>query len=116
MTRKTKTVKECRHIKANGLKCHSPALRGFPYCYFHSRSRYLAPARKPSADQPLELPRLESYADVGSALNQILQALASSRISTKRAGLLLYNLQLASQSALDPQYPSAPAPHLPSPQ
>ena len=116
MTGKVKIAKECRHIKANGLKCHSLALRGFPFCYFHSRSRYPAPARKPSVDQPLELPRLESYVDVGSALNAILQALASSRISTKRAGLLLYNLQLASQSALDPQYPSAPAPHLPSPQ
>ena len=30
---------ECRHIKTSGGKCGSPALRGQPYCYFHSRLR-----------------------------------------------------------------------------
>lgn len=25
----------CRHIKANGLRCESPALRGETFCYFH---------------------------------------------------------------------------------
>ena len=35
--------KECRFIKANGLKCQSPALRGSPFCYFHSRTRVVVP-------------------------------------------------------------------------
>ncbi len=32
-------VLECRHIKLSGGKCGSPALRGKPYCYFHSRMK-----------------------------------------------------------------------------
>ena len=31
--------RECRHIKSDGKKCHSPAQRGSAYCYFHARSR-----------------------------------------------------------------------------
>jgi hypothetical protein len=106
---KSEKVNECRFIKANGIKCQSPALRGFPFCYFHSRSRYPAPRRKPTADQPIELPHLENSADIGPALAEIFQALASSRISTKRAGMLLYNLQLVSSSAFGSRS-SAPDP------
>ena len=28
---------ECRHIKSNGSKCHSPAMKDKPYCYYHLR-------------------------------------------------------------------------------
>jgi hypothetical protein len=31
--------RECRHIKTDGKKCHSPAKRGSAFCYFHARSR-----------------------------------------------------------------------------
>ena len=32
----------CRHIMPNGFRCHSPALRGMPFYYFHARLHRLA--------------------------------------------------------------------------
>jgi hypothetical protein len=29
----------CQHIKKNGIRCGSPALRGRSFCYFHTRWR-----------------------------------------------------------------------------
>jgi hypothetical protein len=100
-------VEECRFIKANGLKCQSPAMRGSRFCYFHGRARILSP-RPRSRDQALKLPRLVNSASISVALNEILQALASGSIDTKRAGNLLYALQMAQQNL-----PAAPPTHLP---
>ena len=90
--------KECRHIKANGLKCQSPAMRGSPFCYFHARVRVYVPARKPSTGQTFELPPLKNSADIHAALHAIMNALANSRIKPSAAGKLLYGLQLAQKS------------------
>jgi hypothetical protein len=90
--------KECRFIKANGLKCQSPALRGACFCYYHARTRVVFPRRKGFTDKPLELPPPENADAIQAALSQILDALASSSISPKRAGTLLYGLQIAQKS------------------
>ena len=88
----------CRHIMPNGCKCHSPALRGKPFCYFHTRLHGLAakPAAAPGA--PLKLPILEDRSAIQVALAQVLDALGSSRIDPRRAGLFLYALQIASRN------------------
>jgi hypothetical protein len=31
------TIPICRHLKANGIRCQSPALSGETFCYFHAR-------------------------------------------------------------------------------
>ena len=31
---------ECRHILPNGRKCHSPALRGKPFCFHHAKLHF----------------------------------------------------------------------------
>ena len=31
------SVKLCHYLKPDGITCHSPALRGRQYCYFHLR-------------------------------------------------------------------------------
>ena len=43
---------ECRHIKTSGGKCGSPALRGQPYCYFHSRLKERTAASRPRRHLP----------------------------------------------------------------
>jgi hypothetical protein len=104
--------KECRFIKTNGLKCHSPAMRGSVFCYFHARTRIYVSRSQPK-DKALQLPPLENFASLQDALNEIVQALASGRVDTKRAGNLLYALQLARQSLLDGPFslpPSQPPP------
>src|SRR5271169_4705534 len=32
-----KNIRSCTHIKVNGTRCGSPALRGEVFCYFHQR-------------------------------------------------------------------------------
>lgn len=90
--------KECRHIMPNGAKCQAAALRGKPYCYFHTRLHRLA-AEPPSApDAPLKFPILEDRSAIQLALAHVFDALGSSRIDPRRAGLFLYGLQIASQN------------------
>jgi hypothetical protein len=90
-------VKECRHIMPNGAKCKSPALRGKPCCYFHARLHQMA-ARPKSPEEPLTIPVLEDRCAIQLALSQVLSGLASAKIDPRRAALLLYGLQIASQN------------------
>jgi hypothetical protein len=60
----------------------------------HSAATEAYPARIDSAS--LDLPPLEDAESIQLALIDVAQALAANRIETKRAGLLLYALQVAS--------------------
>jgi hypothetical protein len=88
----------CQHIKVNGLQCGSPALTNRKYCYFHAdmrdRARRLRKAAKPESSLPL----LEDANSIQVALIQTLNDIASGRLDTKRASLLLYGLQTASMN------------------
>ncbi|MGD0479667.1 MAG: hypothetical protein ABSA42_05815 [Terracidiphilus sp.] len=99
---------ECRHIKSNGCKCKSPALRDKPYCYFHMRlHRMIHAAKAESAAAPgaaldatIEIPVMEDRTAVQFALTQVLQGLGAKRLEPRRAGQLLYGLQIASLSSI----------------
>jgi hypothetical protein len=54
----------------------------------------------------LDLPPIEDTASIQLALIEVLQALAANRLDTKRAGLLLYGLQVASANAKHCKIPS----------
>ena len=97
-------VPECRHIKTSGGKCGSPALRGQPYCYFHSRLKQRM--NQSSSACPIdglskELANLEDRGAIQHAVTEVATAVADFRIDTKRAGILLYALQIASGNAKD---------------
>ena len=91
---------ECRHIMPNGARCHSPALRNMHFCYYHTRLHRLAnPANSTSTpDEPLKLPIIEDRSAIQVALSKVFDALASSKIDTRAAGLYLYGLQIAAQN------------------
>lgn len=57
------------------------------------------PVTGASPNTSLDLPPLEDAASIQLALIEVAQALAANRIDTKRAGLLLYALQVASVNA-----------------
>jgi hypothetical protein len=102
----TGTCPECRFIRSNGLKCHAAAMRGSQFCYFHGRTRIcVARPRK----KPLQLPPLQDQESIHAALSQVIHALASGDLDGKRAGSLLYALQMAQQTVCDAP-PSPPAP------
>jgi len=92
--------KQCRHIMTSGNKCHAIALRDKPYCYYHMNvHRIMAASRKPSKskDKDFEFPFPDSHASLQLSAFQVLSALGSSQIDLKRAGMILYCLQIVSQ-------------------
>ncbi len=94
---------ECRHIKTSGGKCASPAMHDRPFCYYHWRQRERAAERRTSPAVPLShaLSNLEDRGAIQHAITHVIMALADYQIDTKRAGILLYGLQLASSNAKD---------------
>ena len=78
----------CQHIKADGLRCHSPALRGKRLCYFHGRIHY------PRSRRTL-LPPLEDANSVQAVLLSVQRALLEGTVDHDIAHLLLYALDIA---------------------
>src|SRR5580698_2491702 len=77
---------QCRHIFTGGHRCGSPCLRGEDFCYYHHTNR-----------RPVQDPRTrEDRSAIQLAIGQILLRIAHNQIDSKRAGLLLYGLQIAS--------------------
>lgn len=87
---------ECRHIKTNGLRCHAAALSGKPWCYFHAKLHRLHSPKTPDS-QKFKLPPIEDSSSTLIALGQVIRSLDSPFMDCRRAGLLLYGLQIAAQ-------------------
>jgi hypothetical protein len=96
---------ECRHIFTSGKKCQSPALKEQNFCYFHNSNRK-RPAPKDQAYEPYIAPQdtthhltpLEDADAIQLALSDVVLALAANRIDPRRARILIYGLQVASQN------------------
>jgi hypothetical protein len=78
----------CSAIKADGTGCGSPKMKNHIYCYAHSK---MLEARA----ENLALPRLEDANAIQMAVMLVQRALIDDEISEKKAGLLLYSLQIA---------------------
>jgi len=95
---------QCRHIKIDGVRCGSPSLRNEPFCYYHHNIRRPVPIRELERRQGLqgtfELPNPEDRSAIQHAIGQVLQRIASNDLDPRRAGLLLYGLQIASLNLL----------------
>jgi hypothetical protein len=84
------TIPQCHHIKDNGVRCGSPALRGKDLCYFHLRQLRQRPT--------LHIPILEDRPSIQFAVTQVLRAALEDRIDDARLRTLLYALQVASMN------------------
>jgi hypothetical protein len=89
----------CKHLKEDGMPCGSPALRGGRLCYYHNRDQQRlefsgSAIRRADVLGP-RLPHMKSLADVQSALYEVITALATDRVSTRRAGRILFDLEQA---------------------
>jgi len=91
-------IPQCRHIKTNGIRCGSPAVRSHYYCYYHAQTQqhHRRHSSAEGRELPLQLPPLEDAHSIQLALMEIGHAILNDRISDKKAGLLLYMLQTAS--------------------
>ena len=86
--RRANDAPRCRWVKQDGTSCGSPQMRSHIYCYAH---RQMMEARALA----LQLPAAEDANSIQVGLMRIQKALIDDTISTKKAGLLLYSMQLA---------------------
>jgi hypothetical protein len=86
--RRANDAPRCRWIFQGGTTCGSPQMRNHIYCYAH---RQMMEARALG----LQLPAAEDANSIQVGLMRIQKALIDDTISTKKAGLLLYSMQLA---------------------
>jgi hypothetical protein len=86
-------VKVCTHIKVNGVRCGSPALRGEQFCYFHQRM--IRGVRTPGKSRLHPIALIEDEAAIQSSLMEVINALARNTIDLPRAELLLRALNAA---------------------
>jgi hypothetical protein len=101
---------QCRHIFTDGHRCASPTLRSpaghEPFCYYHHTTRGAAartspPPRESSAASnnrrsTFTLPLPEDRSSIQHSIGEVLRRIAANEIDSRRAGLLLYGLQIAS--------------------
>jgi hypothetical protein len=92
---------ECRHIMPNGAHCHSPAMRGLAWCYFHVPGRRSSQNRSQARSRPLKLPPLVNRRAVQTALVQVLNAIGPRKISQKSAGQMLFGIRMALDNIRD---------------
>ena len=98
------TLYQCRHILTDGRRCGSPSLRKEHFCYYHHKIRRPVPIRELEARRGMqgvfELPNPEDRSAIQHAIGQVLQRIAANELDPRRAGLLLYGLQIASLNLL----------------
>ncbi len=85
----------CRHVFSEGRRCGSPALRGQHLCFYHHSARQ-QPAAASGHAAVFTMPAIDDRAGIQLAIYSIMARIAAAEIDSKRAGLLLYGLQIAS--------------------
>jgi hypothetical protein len=81
----------CRWVRQDGTGCGSPQMKRHIYCFAHAQmleAQALA----------LRLPAMEDANAIQIGLMRIQKALLEDTISTKKAGLMLYSMQLGLQN------------------
>ncbi len=87
----------CGHVRANGKLCEGPALRDSNLCYWHHKARQRRRHRH-DARGPVVLPLLEDGNAIQVSVQEVLHALLDGRLDNRKAGLLLYGLQVATSN------------------
>jgi len=94
---------QCRHIFTAGRRCQSPSLRGEDLCYFHQHARPTRVEPQHPHVEAFVMPPIEDRASIQLAINQIIARIADCTLNSRRAGLLLYALQIAAQNLPKPK-------------
>jgi hypothetical protein len=92
----------CAWIKNDGTGCGSPKMRQSSYCYAHMQMWETRPKKKRGWTA------LEDGNAIQMAIMEVQRALMDDEISEKRAGLMLYSLQIASANLARTTYGEKP--------
>jgi len=94
-------IRRCQHIKVNGTQCGSPARRNERYCHFHRENqpeRVRVAGEDGKASVEVLMPVLEDAQSIQSVVRQVAMLILGGKIDNKKAGLMLYALQIASSN------------------
>ncbi len=90
-------MRRCQHIKTNGTQCGSPAIRGGKFCYHHRECRAERVTVKGADGKASEVlvPVFEDAHSIQTMVRQVVMLMLEDRIDDKKAGRVLYALQIA---------------------
>ena len=93
-------VRSCQHIKSDGIRCGSPALRDRRYCYYHNKTREYEIARRRGrrSEMRVTIPDLENPNAIQGALGEVIRLMLTDQIDVRKAGLAIYALQTAAKN------------------
>src|ERR1700751_1724599 len=83
-------IPQCQHVRTNGVRCGSPALKTKSMCFYHN-----------PMNLPLQvgiIPYFEDGDAIQHALWKVVKGLLSRQIDPKDAGRILFALQIASSN------------------
>ena len=88
----------CRHVHADARQCGSPALHNEQFCYYHHDTRrpVVRPHDRLARTSTFSLFTPGDFDAIQESLGELLIRIASNDIDPRRAGLLLYCLQISS--------------------
>lgn len=87
----------CRHTKTNGRRCSSPALATSAFCFHHHKlhqPRTIIVGAAPAMSRQVLHP-LRDARGIQEALGMVANGLASGRLHTKQARLMLQAINMA---------------------
>ncbi len=91
-------VKRCQHIKTNGTQCGSPGLKEDKFCFYHQANQAERAKVKGADGKGIEIlvPVFEDASSIQTMVRRVAILLLEDKIDGKKAGQLLYALQIAS--------------------
>ena len=92
-----KNIRRCTHIKVNGIRCGSPALRSEAFCYFHQRM--IRGVQTPPSSRLHPMAILEDEEAIQASLMEMVNALVRNTIDLPRAQLILRAIFIASKNS-----------------
>jgi hypothetical protein len=89
---------QCHHIFPDDHRCGSPRMRNEQFCYYHHDSRrpVVRPSERLAHRSTFSLFTPTDFSSIQESLGELLVRIAAKDIDPRRAGLLLYCLQIAS--------------------
>lgn len=91
----------CQQLKYNGEPCRAAALRGKKFCYYHLHAGPPPIEVENLAAIPkvqFHLPLLDDATPIQATITLVCEHLLHRRLEPKKAGILLYALQVASSN------------------
>ena len=89
--REPSVTHQCMHVNDEGIRCRAHAMHNEYMCYRH-RDKTIPTVIE---NEPFNIQHLDDRAAIQTALAGVAARLACNRMDLKRAGLLVYTLQVA---------------------